>query len=314
MLQLQHTMYSQRNTAPLALATRLLAPTTNPGPARPPCPWPEVAAAVNASGGLLSSVKLFNDTLHTMTVTGPSEPGDGPAVRWAINASKLCGGAVFFPQGQYKLASTVLVPKQTPLLGAGAGSVSPRFPESPSIHFTGGPDAGPTFLAINAEKIRFENLVIVGRANAISVLGCALIRIVNCGVEASHVGTGEDAVNTSATGCVGCNVVLHSNNTAYLLVENTYWLWVEDSSFSFYPEHGANGPVPRVSFCGAMLEVYITAPRLHPSTWSTSHGSYLTGAQSSTSRFRTLLVHGLVSSRSFLVSPRTRRRRCSTCK
>ena len=31
--------------------------------------------------------------------------------------------------------------------------------------------------------------------------------------------------------CSGCNVVYHSNNTA-LLVENTYWMWVEDSSQS----------------------------------------------------------------------------------
>ena len=232
----QHALYSQRHTAPPALqSTGLSAP-----PAPPSCPWPDVAAAVNASGML--SVKTFNRSLHGSP--GPSEDGDGPAVRWAINASKLCGGSVFFPQGRYELESTVLVPKQTTLLGAGAGSVSPRFPESASIHFTGGAAGGPAFLLRNVEKIRFENLVIVGSSNAISVLGCALIRIVSCGVQADDVGVGADDVNTSATGCSGCNVVLHSNNTA-LLVENTYWLWVEDSSFSFYPIHGANHSVPR---------------------------------------------------------------------
>jgi hypothetical protein len=220
----QHALYSQRHNAPPALASRLMPMSTTP--AQPPsCPWPEVAAAVHASNGLLS-VKLFNRSLHGFLPL--TEPGDGPAVRWAMNASKLCGGVVFFPVGLYELASTILVPSQTTLLGGGAGSVSPRFPESASIHFTGETDGGPLFLARNVEKIRFENLVIVGRANALSVLGCALIRIISCGVQATHVGFGPDAVNTSAAGCSGCNVVLHSNNTA-LLVENTYWLWVEDS-------------------------------------------------------------------------------------
>jgi hypothetical protein len=68
-----------------------------------------------------------------------------------------------------------------------------------------------------------------------------LIRIVNCGIHAQVVpSTGADAVNTSAAGCSGCNIVYHSNNTA-LLVENTYWMWVEDSSFFFIPLYNKKG-------------------------------------------------------------------------
>jgi hypothetical protein len=78
----------------------------------------------------------------------------------------------------------------------------------------------------------------------ITLLGAALIRFVNVAV---HAQWDTDAVNTSAAGCRGCNIVLGSNNTA-LLVENSYWLWVEDSSFFFYPLYPypvAPGTFPR---------------------------------------------------------------------
>ena len=91
--------------------------------------------------------------------------------------------------------------------------------------------------------IRFENLVIIGKATGVSVSGGALIRFVNCAIHAQVVGTGPDAVNTSAAGCSGCNVVLNSSNTA-LVVENTFWLWIEDSSFFFYPLYGTCAASP----------------------------------------------------------------------
>eukprot|EP01051_Picozoa_sp_SAG22_P002183 SAG22_NODE_96_length_20771_cov_33.186018_7_plen_66_part_00 len=65
--------------------------------------------------------------------------------------------------------------------------------------------------------------MVVGKTAAVAISGGALIRIVNCAFHAQVVPiSGPDAVNTSAAGCVGCNVVLGSNNTA-LLVENCYW-------------------------------------------------------------------------------------------
>ena len=49
------------------------------------------------------------------------------------------------------------------------------------------------------------------------------------------VGADIDKVNVTADGCHGCNVVLGSDNAA-LVVEDTFWLWAEDSSFIMSPE------------------------------------------------------------------------------
>ena len=76
------------------------------------CPWPAVAAAVSAANGLLS-VRLYNETLHgpapSHSVHAPQQD-DGPAIKWAINATHLCGGVVFFPQGKYIVNETIDIP------------------------------------------------------------------------------------------------------------------------------------------------------------------------------------------------------------
>ena len=184
------------------------------------CPWPAVEAALLASNGLLS-VRLFNQTLHG--TAGTAGIGDAaPAIRWAINATHLCGGIVFFPQGKYVVSGTIDVPTDTALLG-GAGKHADQFQTGANgaVIETTAKD-GPIFRVTNAMKIRFENLVVVGATNAIAIYGGALIRIINCGIHAQVVaGSGPDAVNTSSTGCRSCNIVYHSNNTA-LLVENTH--------------------------------------------------------------------------------------------
>eukprot|EP01046_Picozoa_sp_COSAG06_P003172 COSAG06_NODE_120_length_23106_cov_18.311862_14_plen_389_part_00 len=208
------------------------------------CPWPSVAAAVSASGGRLS-VSLYNETQHG-TAGGTAGSSDfAPAIRWAINASHLCGGLVFFPQGQYAVNSTIDVPSGTTFLG-GAGRDSDQFQtgaEGAVIRKYEGHGAGPVFMVHNTgvhpytgEKVRFENLVVIGGGdNAITISGGALIRIVNCGIHAASQSESARSIDTSPTGCDGCNAVLdgpHVNTTA-LLVINTYWMWVEDSSFFF---------------------------------------------------------------------------------
>jgi len=215
----------------LPFVALLLATAASPPP--PVCPWPAVAAAVSASGGRLS-VGLYNQTQHA----GAGD--DGAAIRWAVNASHFCGGVVFFPQGEYVVNRTVELPSDTTLLGGGGRSAD-QFQTGPQGAVIRSVGAGPVFLVHNTGvhenvsrilytgmKIRFENLVVVGRDVAVVVSGGALIRIINCALHASANG-----VNTTAAGCDGCNAVLggpHMNSTA-LLVINTYWMWVEDSSF-----------------------------------------------------------------------------------
>eukprot|EP01044_Picomonas_judraskeda_P010438 COSAG03_NODE_1342_length_4292_cov_3.123242_5_plen_394_part_00 len=196
------------------------------------CPWPVVAAALNATGGRLS-VRLYDKVFPGHG----AEADDAPAINWAINASHVCGGVVFFDAGSYSVSTPIDVPSDTALV-AGGGRGSDQFQTSPEGAVIHGPTEGPAFQAHGKEKIRFENLIIIGKKTGVFVSGGALIRFVNCGIHAQVVGTGPDAVNTSATGCSGCNVVLGSNNTA-LVVENTYWLWVEDCSFFFYPLYGS---------------------------------------------------------------------------
>ena len=207
------------------------------------CPWPNVAAAIVASGGRLS-VQLFNASQHASSpeVLGDDDGGDdGPRIRWAVNATHLCGGVVFFPQGSYSINRTIELPSETTLLGGG-GRGSDQFQTGPQGALIRHEGTGPAFLVRNrgrhgtapvqytGQKVRFENLVVIGLHTAITISGGALIRIINCGIHAQH--DASSALNTSVHGCNGCNVALHSNNTA-LLVVNTYWLWVEDSSFFF---------------------------------------------------------------------------------
>lgn len=201
---------------PTAVNTRLVTACT--------CAWPaDVMTAVNATGHV--SVTHYNRT-------ATDEPGDGPAIRWAINGSQCCNAVVYFPPGKYELHSTVHLSSYVSFVGGGARA--DQFNTGPEGAEVWGPAVGPAFMGVNVQNIRWENLVVIGHDTGITLLGAALIRFVNVAVHAQWMGRGHDAVNTSAAGCDGCNVVLGSNNTA-LLVENSYWIWAEDCSFFFYP-------------------------------------------------------------------------------
>ena len=200
------------------------------------CPWPaSVMAEVNATGRV--SVAHYNRTVA-------DEPGDGPAIRWAMNNSQCCNAVIYFPPGSYKLHSTIQ------LLGSvsfvGGGSRADQFQTGPEGATIWGPASGPAFLGVNVQKIRWENLVVIGSDCGITLLGVALIRFENVAIHAQMMGSGADLVNTSAAGCNGCNVVLGSNNTA-LLIENSYWIWAEDSSFFFYVSCHTTSPELRIS-------------------------------------------------------------------
>jgi len=173
----------------------------------------------------------------------------------AIAATKDCGGAVFFPEGVYYLADTVEVPSNTMLQGGGARSGQYQTGHSAQInacdeaHWTlpygpcSAPSGGPAFLVKDAFGVRLQNLRIFAAYSGVIVTNAALVRLDNVAVRAALSGPGAaDRVNTSRAGCDGCNLVLGSRNAA-LVIENSFWLWMEDSSFFFYPAiNGAGQP------------------------------------------------------------------------
>ena len=99
---------------------------------------------------------------------------------------------------------------------------------------------GPAFLIESGEGYHLQNLAIDGHHSGIVITDAANVRFTNCAVSASTQAGGADDVDLSAQGCDGCNVVFGSNNTA-LVIENSFWVWAEDSSFFFYPAYYANG-------------------------------------------------------------------------
>ena len=103
-----------------------------------------------------------------------------------------------------------------------------------------GPTEGPVFELSHIQEVHFNDLIVIGQTTGIFISDTALVRFTNVAIHAQWQGTGIDNVNLTAQGCEGCNVVLGSNNTA-LVIENSYWVWAEDSSFYFYPLY-ARGP------------------------------------------------------------------------
>ena len=91
----------------------------------------------------------------------------------------------------------------------------------------------------------FTNLDIEAVGTGVKIFNAALIRFQGVAISVS---ANVDKVNVSADGCHGCNVVLGSDNAA-LVVEDTFWLWAEDSSFIFSPTVSA-GQRPAVILRG----------------------------------------------------------------
>jgi hypothetical protein len=191
------------------------------------CPAP-LAASVNATG--LLPVDWFRATFNVSC---------DQAVRLAMNTSQhSCGGVLFFATS-CAFESTVVVPSGVGFQG-GAGT-SDEF-STPTQAEVRGPAVGPAFLLASVEEVHFSDLVIIGGTTGVYITDTALVRFTNVAIHAQWQGTGHDNVNLTADGCDGCNVVLGSNNTA-LVVENSFWVWAEDSSFYFYPMYG-HGPPP----------------------------------------------------------------------
>jgi hypothetical protein len=192
----------------------------------PDCPV-ELARQVNATG--LLPVDMFGDPNAT----------DDHRVRLAINASRVCGGAIFFVSTPnriaYQFVTTVDVPANIVFQGGGWNGVA-EF-QTPSMAEIGGPMHGPVFSVVSAQRVHFLNLRILNRETAVYITDSALVSFENVAMQATTIATGADDVNTTAEGCDACNIVYGSNNTA-LVVENSFWVWLVDSSFTFLPMYG----------------------------------------------------------------------------
>ena len=171
---------------------------------------------------------------------------DAQATRLAINASAVCGGAVFFRAtrgdglSRYTFSSTVDLPADIGLQGGGGVHAIAQFQTAPMAEIVG-PRAGPVFNIISSGKVHLANLRIIGIHTGIYISDSALIRLTNVNVQATTVAPGRDNVNTTMGGCHGCNFVAGSNNTG-MVVENSYWIFAEDCSFAFIGPGGGSGP------------------------------------------------------------------------
>ena len=157
--------------------------------------------------------------VHTETATGVTS--DVPAVRRAINASRMCGGCVFFPPGQYQFHTTVEIGGGC-FKGGGfsvpQGGVDGN--SQPQVNIYGPNPGGPAIAIIDAGSgVMMQDLTFWGGTTAIYIGNSAGIRFVNVGAGA---GADGDGVNTTAAGCnaTGCNVVLGSMSAA-MVVENS---------------------------------------------------------------------------------------------
>ena len=208
---------------PLAHARHTKPPLPDYFAPTPDCPV-ELARQVNATG--LLPVDMFGDANAT----------DDHRVRLAINASRVCGGAIFFlstPQRiAYVLTTTIDVPANIVFQGGGWNGVA-EF-QTPSMAEIGGPLHGPVFSVVHAQRVHFLNLRILNHETAVYVSDSALVSFENVAMQATTIMAGADDVNTTAEGCDACNIVYGSNNTA-LVVENSFWIWIVDSSFAFLP-------------------------------------------------------------------------------
>lgn len=92
-------------------------------------------------------------------------------------------------------------------------------------------------LLADATRVHLQNLNIVSRDNGIVIHYSALIRLNNVAVTAT---TNTDGIGLAHGTCNGCNVVLGSRNAA-VVVQNSYWLWFFDSSFTFGPDEHTDG-------------------------------------------------------------------------
>lgn len=205
---------------------------------------PATIAAVVESTGFVPVPMFQNNSTH------PNDKNDSSAVRGAINATKYCGGTVFFPGGMfgstaYTLHATVTIGHgDGPIALQGAGTASAGLTQTPPATMVHGPvhkdGGGPVFIVTATSGVHFRDLEIIGWYTGVIITDAAAVRFTNVAIQAQAQAPGPDDVGLTASTCVSCNIVFGSNNSA-LIVQNSFWVWITDSMFSFVPMIHANG-------------------------------------------------------------------------
>lgn len=182
------------------------------------CP-PDLYAMANTTGRL---------SVRALGAVGDKKHDDQPAIAQTIAMAHACGQVeVWFPPGEYFLNRTLVARGGMSLVGSSGGGGS-AIDGARTVNLYG-PKDGPLLLVNSTGSVTVHNLVLNGQTLGVHIIDSAGIRFTNVGVYAS---VNSDGVDTSLGGCSNCNVVLGSNNTA-MVVENSFWLWFETTSFEF---------------------------------------------------------------------------------
>ena len=153
---------------------------------------------------------------------------------WIPNSGHGAAGPPHGGAKGYNLASTVRLGSRVMVRGGGFNDG--EF-VSGGMTTVGCPPAGPCFHLGEGQVIRLESLQLIGRGIAVMIHTAAVVHFESVAFIAT---TDVDGVDTSPSGCDGCNVRLGSNNAALVAV-NSYWLSFSHCSFSFFPNTRANG-------------------------------------------------------------------------
>ena len=223
------------------------SPPPSPPPSPSPCPA-ALAAQIEAAGHLSVAWTGAKGGNVTLKCPGPCVPADGvpnddaPGVQAAVDLSALCGNPpVFFPGSvRYWFRKTVNITDQAIRLVGGPGRLtglvtqglmtdSPVFIQGAEI--SGG---GPAFAFEGIGSItEVENIAIEAGRTGIKITDCAGVRLVKVGV--TVMPPPDSKVRP------GCGVELDSDNAA-LVIQNSYWIWIEQSSFVIGPGRGVKSP------------------------------------------------------------------------
>jgi hypothetical protein len=220
-----------------------------PGP--PPCPA-TLAARIKVAGHLSVAWTGARGTNVTLKCPGPCigppfPPGgapadDAPGVQAAVGLSALCGNPpVFFPGSvRYWFRKTVNITDQAIRLVGGSGQLAGvvsqgLITDSPvSIQGAEISGGGPVFHFQSSGSVtEVENFAIEAVTTGIKITDCAGVRLYQVGV--SVMPPADSKVRP------GCGVELGSDNAA-LVIQNSYWIWIEQSSFIIGPGRGQKGP------------------------------------------------------------------------
>ena len=135
------------------------------------CPNASWSEAVETTG--LLSVKLFG-------ARGDDVADDSEAFRAALNATRCCGGCVFFPPGTYLLNSTVMVSGCVKGSTGGTTQAQSLATMPQSVLLVGPTDGGPPVAIIDEDDgVLLQDVAVSGGTMGVLIRGGAGVRFIN---------------------------------------------------------------------------------------------------------------------------------------